>query len=167
MSTSNSLFEQKVKADFFSVFLEEQMSSSLRSCLEFCVDTFASKYYDTHLSYSKRAAITGILDSVINLGFLIKYDALFSEFFYKLSRVNLARSGLSSKLPKKRKIIIILCYLLKNHFIEKVQSWLSKQNQSQARQANSNEKFSSKLLRRLGVFLVMASKLAQFIFKIR
>lgn len=167
MSNDVPLIEATVKADFFSVFLEEQMSSSLRSCLEFCVDTFANKYFDSPLLQSKRALITSILDSSINFAFLTAYDALFSEFFYKLKRVPKGSSPEPKKLPKRTKTVIIVCYLLKNHIIEKLQIWLSRRNQQETQQPNSSQSFIIRTLLKVGALLLTLIKLVQFGFKIR
>jgi hypothetical protein len=152
-----------IKADFFSVFLQEQMNLSLQHSLHFCIRTFVSKYSPDSLSQNKIKILNCIFDILINSAFLSVFNAPFTEYFYKLRRVRLSDKSSDSLLPRKTKIIIMLCYVIKHYIIKAIRTWSQSELKSNSSCLSSLKLKIHKLVR----LLFPVFDLIQFAYKIK
>lgn len=136
------------------------MSGSLRDSLLFCVRTFNNKYAPFSQSAQRNQVISAVLDIAINSLFLKFRDAFFTEYFYKLRRIETKDTLSSALLPNKTKVILMVCYIIRNHLVKAVRKW-STQNLK-----NRRSKLKS-LLAKLFFYGLHLYDITQFWFKIK
>jgi hypothetical protein len=165
MSSTSPPVETIIKADFFSVLLQEFMGYSLKQCLKFCVKTFAIKYNSTILSTFKLNVLTGIFDLGINSVFLMSTDGLFPEYFYKLKRVNLSSIHNSKILSKKTRLIIMICHFFKNYIINEITSWIKSKTENDSNLLTLRK--SKRILIKILNFFLTLFHLIQLFYKLK
>ena len=116
------------KADFFSVFLQQKLSTSLQNSLTYMTRTFLLKYGSTGPTNKNLApAISHGLDFLINAAFLALTDANFSEFFYFLQRKSVRGESKKSRLRVGLKFKLLLLRVIGGYLLPKLKLWAGKE----------------------------------------
>ena len=112
------------KADFFSVFLQQKLSHSLRDSLTFMTKTFLQKYTQKLANYKiLPELISQTVDLIINGGFLLFAQAHFAEFFYFLKRKSISQPNEKSKLKTSLKFKLLFLRFLTGWILPKIKKW--------------------------------------------
>jgi hypothetical protein len=72
------------RADFFTLLLQDKMRVSALNALRYCVRTFVNRYDSLVTIRYYEDEVVAAVDILIQAFFNSRYDAFFSEHFYKL-----------------------------------------------------------------------------------